>query len=315
MFYDLDIPWTTDILQLQKTLAFSHESIRSPTSPIPTPLPFRVPPGLRILKRCTVILSDPSENHRLASLSNHYDLIAARPSTERAFQQVCQTLEVGLISLDMTARYPFHFKRSLVRAAIARGIRFEIAYAPGIVSSDPAARRNLIGNATQLIRATKGKGIVISSGARSAAGLRGPIDLVNLMAVWGLGSEKGREAVEGEARKVVVMADMKRTSWRRVIDVIDGGDPPPPLSKSKAKSTGDQAPKEGTTDGKRKAEAPLSKRQAKKARKEQAAAAATATATATANEVPETAAGAQLPKDMEMTERVVSSNNNENQNT
>ena len=195
----------------------------------------------------------------MTSLSSHYDLLAVRTSVERVLQQACQTLEIHLISLDLTMRYSFHFKPSLFRSAVARGVRFEICYAPGILSSDPMARRNLITNATQLIRATKGKGIIISSEASSAIGLRGPMDLVNLAAVWGLSSDRGREAVELEARSVVVMADMRRTSWRGVIDVIDGGSPPA--------SRENQSQERTEASRKRRLETPMSKRQAKRARK------------------------------------------------
>ena len=213
-----------------------------------------------MLRRCTLVVSDPSENHRITSLSSQYDLLAVRTSVERVLQQACQSLEIHLISLDLTIRYSFHFKPSLFRSAVARGVRFEICYAPGILSSDPMARRNLITNATQLIRATKGKGIIISSEASSAIGLRGPMDLVNLAAVWGLSSDQGRQAVEREARSVVVMADMRRTSWRGVIDVIDGGSPP--VSRGNPSQEGTEASK------KRRLETPMSKRQAKRARKE-----------------------------------------------
>ncbi len=156
----------------------------------------------------------------------------------------------------------------MLQLAVARGVRFELCYAPGIVAADAMARRNVIGNATQLIRATKGKGLIISSEARSALGLRAPIDLVNLAAVWGLSTEKGREAVEREARLVVVAADMKRTSWRGVVDVINGGEPPPPtLPHAGAKLD----PEHPATNTKRKADLPpLSKRQAKRARQEAA---------------------------------------------
>ena len=161
--------------------------------------------------------------------------------------------------------------------ALQRGIKFEICYGPGILNSDGgASRRNLISNATQLIRATRGRGIVISSEARRAMACRGPADVVNLAVLWGLGQERGMEAVSKEARSVVVQAKMKRTSFRGVIDVVYGGEKP---EREPDKSTKGKQEK-----GKRKAEVlkenetgrsdatpkPISKReqkrQAKKAR-------------------------------------------------
>lgn len=78
----------------------------------------------------------------------------------------------------------------------------------------------MISNATQLIRATRGRGLVISSEAKKALGCRGPWDTINLAAVWGLGQEKGYEAVTKEARSVVVTAQMKRLSYRGAVEVI-----------------------------------------------------------------------------------------------
>ena len=162
-------------------------------------------------------------------------------------------------------------------SALQRGIRFEICYGPGVLNSDGgASRRNLISNATQLIRATRGKGIVISSEAKRALACRGPADVVNLAVLWGLGQERGMEAVGKEARSVVVQAEMKRRSFRGVVDVVYGGEKP---EREPEKPTRDKQGK-----GKRKAEVlkeggvakgdatpkPISKReqkrQAKKAR-------------------------------------------------
>ena len=43
----------------------------------------------------------------------------------------------------------------MLGAAIALGIKIELCYSQGILSSDPQAKRNLISNATQLIRVTR----------------------------------------------------------------------------------------------------------------------------------------------------------------
>ena len=44
----------------------------------------------------------------------------------------------------------------------------------------PATRRNLSGNARNLVRVTKGRNLLISSGAAKAMELRGPYDVANL---------------------------------------------------------------------------------------------------------------------------------------
>lgn len=84
-------------------------------------------------------------------------------------------------------------------------------------------RRNLISNATQLIRATRGRGIVISGEAGRALACRGPWDVVNLAAGWGLGRERGVEALQREARSVIIGAEMRKSSFRGAVDVVFGG--------------------------------------------------------------------------------------------
>jgi ribonuclease P/MRP protein subunit RPP1 len=66
----------------------------------------------------------------------------------------------------------------------------------------------------------------LSSEASQATGVRAPVDVINLATVWGLKQEKARNAITLEARGVVMRADFSKSSYRGVIDVIDGGDPP-----------------------------------------------------------------------------------------
>jgi len=245
MFYDLNLPYssTANPSEVSRTLSFSAELgyscialARTLTGKVPTnvssdaislPLPnVIVPNHMTILTRLTFTISDPSQNHRLSSLQTAYDIVALRPTNEKAFGLCCQSLECDLISLDLSVRLPFIFKFKTMAAALQRGVRFEICYSGGVMGGGTEARRNLISGATALIRAARGRGIIISSEAKSALALRGPWDLVNLAAVWGLSQERGKEGVCEEARKVVQLARLKRESFRGVVDVIYGGDKP-----------------------------------------------------------------------------------------
>lgn len=185
----------------------------------------------------------------------------------------------------------------MLQVAIGAGKRLEICYSMGLMG-DAKFRVNLISNATQLIRATKGRGLLMSSGgegggarmaASAAAGLRGPWDVINLAAVWGLGQEKGFEAMSKEPRGIVVRGKLKRTGYRGAVDVIYGGEKPAVAfgkdakeaagaagkGKQKWKQGGQQKKDENQQQGlKRKAEGevpssengeqPMSKRQQKK---------------------------------------------------
>ena len=89
----------------------------------------------------------------------------------------------------------------------------EVCYAAGI--GDTASRRNIISNATGLLRGTRGRGLLISSEARRAADLRGPYDVGNLATFWGfkkLDSEMGR--------KVVLHSEARRLTYKGAVQVV-----------------------------------------------------------------------------------------------
>ncbi|KAF2204600.1 PHP domain-like protein [Delitschia confertaspora ATCC 74209] len=252
MFYDLNVPWTEkNDRELQRTIAFLDElgydvvalthtiSGKIPsdlTCPIPQTLPFPTPPRLTLLRRCTILLSDTATNHRIPQLIPHYDILAARPKDEKTLRLACETLDVDMVSLDLTLRFPVHFKFKMLSAAIARGVKIELCYSQGVLASDASARRNLINNVTQLIRVTRGRGLLLSSEARSVLGIRAPSDVINLCSVWGLGKERGKDGITKEPRSVVEFAKLKRTSYRGAINVIYGGDKPAPEVQGKDKA-------------------------------------------------------------------------------
>ncbi|KAL2755030.1 hypothetical protein ACRALDRAFT_1094407 [Sodiomyces alcalophilus JCM 7366] len=213
----------------------SSTTAKPPQGPVTssTPTPRRKLP--RVLHRATVTLTDPSQNYRLAAVAAAYDILAVRPTTEKAFSTACLSLpEASLISLDLTTRFPFFFRPKPCMAAVARGVRFEICYSQVLLGPPPAgsasagpdaarARANFISNLTGLVRATKGRGFVISSEAASAMGLRGPADVVNLMAVWGLAPNRGNEALGANPRAVVVNEGLKRSSYKGVVNIVEVG--------------------------------------------------------------------------------------------
>lgn len=249
------------------------------TSPVQLPLPFAVPARLRVLRRCNIFLTDAASNFRIPQLQQHYDLIAARPTDEKTLQQACASLDVDIISLDLTQKFEKHFKYPMLGTAIARGVKIEVCYGQAILSSDPAAKRNLISNATQLIRVSRGRGLIFSSEARNALGIRAPSDVMNLACIWGLGSERAKDALTKEARSIVEYARLKRQSYKGVVDVVYGGEKPSPedgKGSQKAKDATNQLQEqkrkahdslEGTPVSRSGGEKAVSKRQMKKNKK------------------------------------------------
>lgn len=179
-----------------------------PNPPFPdldkrTGRPARSSAGLTQYSRLTIVLDKDnlvnSGTGLVSANSNallEYDLLSVMPMTENAFQHACITLSelkpfsIDIITLDLASapRLPFHLRRSTVGAAIANGVVFEICYGPAVdtrnVSNDTrdsgTLRRNLFSNTRDLLRITNGKGVILSSGAKEALGLRGPYDVMNL---------------------------------------------------------------------------------------------------------------------------------------
>ncbi|KAJ9236234.1 hypothetical protein DTO207G8_3246 [Paecilomyces variotii] len=256
MFYDLNVPYSADDPEILHTLEFLAElgyttvalsqtiTGKIPPNAAPPSPPANAPKSLTLLSRVNIPLADPSQNQRLTALAETYSLVAVRPTNEKSLLNACNNLDCDLISLDFSERLPFHFKFKTLASAISRGVRFEICYGPGVTGSGLEARRNLIGNAMALIRATRGRGIIISSEAKRALGVRAPWDVINLACVWGLSQERGKEAICEEARKVTALARLKRSSWRGIVDVVHGGEKPkvePAKTKKSAPAVSDAA--------------------------------------------------------------------------
>lgn len=223
---------------------------------IPQNLPFPTPKRVTFLRRLTLHMNDPAQNHRIPALQQHYDLIAVRPTTEKTFLAACNDLSgFSIISLDLTIRYPFYFKPKPFSTAIARGIKFEICYSQALNGS-AEQRRNFISNVQSIVRATRGRGLILSSEAKRALGIRAPADILNLMDIWGMAKDRAVQAIGENARSVVVNEQMTRTSFRGVVDVVYGGPPAEPRElkpKKGVKGKKGQAQTSDDNGGKRKA--------------------------------------------------------------
>ncbi|KAI0169824.1 PHP domain-like protein [Hypoxylon sp. FL1284] len=313
MLYDINIPWSpsTSAAELERTLRFSSQlgynvvalnhTLQAPlSSQISNPLP-KFPPlpstnasasassssqdasrrMPTVLHRATICFSDPAHNQHMTKAAQTFDILATRPQTEKAFQAACVTVqEASIISLDLTVRLPFYLRPKPCMAAVNRGVRFEICYGRALGSSDARARANLAGNVAQLVRATRGRGLVLGSEAPGPAALRAPADLLNLLAVWGLPADRGRDALGSVPRALVANEAVKRSGFRGVVDIVGLADRPPgeeqqekgqqtkgssqtaATNNSKKRKNGEGVAADGGGEGGE--TQPMSKRQAKK---------------------------------------------------
>lgn len=167
----------------------------------------------RQLRRVTVVVDDPGEAQFLSGAlrglrSAGAELVAARPTSDRVLTFLCESSDVDLISLDVRGgRMGFGLSAKQAEKAIARGLAFEVQYAGAIEEAAAAAaaastsiqaqqqqqqrRQQVLSNIAAIVTATRGRGLVWTSGAERAEWLRGPHDVMNLAVVLGA-KEVGR---------------------------------------------------------------------------------------------------------------------------
>ncbi|XP_026383680.1 uncharacterized protein LOC113279189 [Papaver somniferum] len=146
-----------------------------------------------------------------------YDLVAVKPLNQTVFDHVCKVSVVDLIAIDFSERLPFRLKLPMVKAAIERGIYFEITYSHLI--SGIQARRQMVTNAKLLVDWTRGKNIIFTSGASSVNELRGPYDVANLSSLLGLSMERAKAATSKNCRALIARALRKKQFYKEAIRV------------------------------------------------------------------------------------------------
>ena len=161
--------------------------------------------------RLTVVATEPAHCAQLAAagdVTRSYDILAVQAASERVFASACTTLDVDIISFDLARRLPFRLRVPAVRAALGRGITFELCYSPAL--REPNSRRQLFTNALAVVRATGGAGVILSSGAQRAFELRGPHDVANLGTLFGLSLAAAKAAVSTRMVAVLQHAAARR---------------------------------------------------------------------------------------------------------
>lgn len=173
-------------------------------------------PKLRFYSRITVLLDDQSQVHQLSSEAvQAFDILAVQPSTEKLYQQACKSLEIDIISFDMSRRLPFYLKFPTVHAAVERGVHFEIIYSTAFMGT--TERTQLLAIAMNMVVFTKGKNIIVSSGAEHELDFRGPYDIVNLGLLFNFKEEQSKAAITKNCRAVLFHAQARKGTERSVI--------------------------------------------------------------------------------------------------
>ncbi|KAM3754628.1 hypothetical protein ACB098_03G180300 [Castanea mollissima] len=181
---------------------------------VPRATPFRQ------YTRLTVVAENHSQSLALNSgnpVLKTYDLVAVKPLDQTVFDDACDKSEANIIAIDFSERLPFRLKQAKVKAAIERGVYFEITYSNLI--ADVQTRRQRISNAKMLVDWTRGKNLIFSSAAPSVNELRGPYDVANLSSLLGLSMERAKAAISKNCRTLIANALRKKQFFKDAIRV------------------------------------------------------------------------------------------------
>jgi len=195
--------------------------LASSSSASPTPGPCRTPV---IATRLTLATADPAEAAAAlgpgAPAASTFTLLALRPLSDRVLAQACSgSLAIDIIALDWTAGGSSgagtssgapRLRPAAAKAAVGRGIAFEVPYGP-LLGGDAGARRGVLAGAASLARATRGAGIVLSSSGGGSAPhlLRSPRDAASLLAV-GAGLGRGAALAAVSSRPAALLERGRR---------------------------------------------------------------------------------------------------------
>ncbi len=117
----------------------------------------------------------------------------------------------------------YALKNNILGEAVKNGIYFEISYGPLI--KDVGCRRNLFGNVVSLLRATKGRNIVMSSGISDLIYLRYPNDVLNLAFLLGLNGDAPFASVHTNPQQVLYHAATRKCTLKAAVSSNSTSEP------------------------------------------------------------------------------------------
>jgi len=163
------------------------------------------------LKRLTLIVTDTTQAAVAAQVAQHvrdYHIIAVRPTNGPAWEAVVQQNEFDIISLCLEDRLSFLTRRKDIDPFYKRGGVLEIEFAPAL--RDPNHRRQLVANVEVLLHCTRGRNLLLTSGARDAMELRSPSDIANFASVLGFRGGLANRCMSDVALKTLQRGAMRR---------------------------------------------------------------------------------------------------------
>jgi len=141
------------------------------------PLNNNIIKNIRILYRITLIIGNDNIND-FNNISKWWDILAIQPITDEIFIKCCRgIIKCDIISLILNEKLHIKLIRKDIEIFIHNQGFFELIFNQAL--HDDIARRYMFRNSLELIRVTRGKNIIITSGARNIMEMRSHEDLKN----------------------------------------------------------------------------------------------------------------------------------------
>lgn len=176
--------------------------------------------GLKIYSRITLVIDDPSKGQSLSKISQHYDIIAALPISERGITLATTNLDIDLLTFHYGQRLPVFLKHKSICSCVKRGLKLEIVYSYAL--RDLQSRRQFVSNVRSVIRSSRSRGIVISSGAQGPLECRNILGVTSLIRFLGLPSDKCSKGMGQLASLVLLNGRLRNNSYKQTV-VVGGG--------------------------------------------------------------------------------------------
>ncbi|KAL3234956.1 Ribonuclease P/MRP protein subunit RPP1 [Nakaseomyces bracarensis] len=173
--------------------------------------------GLKIYSRITLVIDDPSKGQSVAKISQAYDIVAAQPVSEKGLTLATTNLDIDILTFNYQQRLPTMLKHKTICSCVNKGIKVEIVY--GAALRDSQSRKQFISNARSVIRSSRGRGIVISSGALQPTECRNILGATSIVGFLGLKSDSCSRAMGELASLVLLNGRLRRKSYKQVIAV------------------------------------------------------------------------------------------------
>lgn len=192
---------------------------------------------LKLFTRLTLILSNVEKMHKFSKIFDQFDVIALEPTSENVLSFCQNKLEIDLITFNMQKKIPFFLKSKTMETIIKKGIYIELCYSAVIsgqseykyqiepikdkdIKLDSTAyltRKRFFYNAFQIIRSTRSKGLVVSSGSFEPLQTRSTHDVLVLLKTLGLNKSKSKLCVTSNPEMVLLKSQLRKKSFKHVV--------------------------------------------------------------------------------------------------